>query len=260
MKIVVLGSGTSTGVPVLGCRCSVCRSKSEFNRRTRSSIAIHTVSGGWIVIDTAPEFRLQVLKAEIPRVDAVLYTHLHADHCAGFDDLRAFSFAGEASIACYMAKEFSEEFKSRFSYVFRDTGYVGAKPKIELMEIGADAFVVQGLKVEPLRLPHGHIQTVAYKIGKFLYATDFKSFSQEQIAMLRGKVDVMIASGIHFGEHPAHSTIPETVNLFGQLGVKQGVITHLSHDVDYLRDAKKLPPHVSFAYDGMVLALSDGMP
>ena len=253
MKIVILGSGTSTGVPVLGCQCSVCLSDSKYNKRTRSSIAIATDSVGWIVVDTAPEFRLQALDAGIHRVEVVLYTHLHADHCAGFDDLRAFSFGDEHSIDCFMAPEFMEEFKDRFGYVFRDTGYMGAKPKIELKEIIPAGFVVHGLKIEPIRLPHGHLKTVAYRIGNFLYATDFKSFSSSQIKKLSGKIDTMIASGIHFGEHAAHSTIPETIELFQKLEVKQGIITHLSHEVDYLRDNSRLPDNVFLAYDGMVI-------
>ena len=257
MKIDVLGSGTSTGVPVLGCSCSVCKSKSIFNMRTRSSIAVTTEEGTCVVIDTAPEFRLQAVKAGINRVDSVLYTHLHADHCAGFDDLRAFSFTNDVPVECYLAKEFIGEFKSRFSYVFNETGYIGAKPKIELKEITSSCFTVQGIQVEVLRLPHGHVQSTAFKIGRFLYATDFKAFSPEQIRQLVGKIDLMIASGIHFGEHAAHSTIPETLDLFSRLDIKQGIITHLSHDVDYLRDSAMLPAHVGFAFDGMTLNLSE---
>lgn len=252
MRIHILGSGTSTGVPVISCQCEVCVSPDPKNKRTRASIAIE-VEGKTLLVDTAPEMRLQVIKSNITSIDAVLYTHLHADHAHGFDDLRAFWFKSRKKLPLYLFPEYQEELKNRFSYAFQDTGYKGAIPQVELREIGDQVLSVEGIKVEPFRLPHGTVETCAFKVGRFMYATDFKRFSEDQISALKGEVDTMVASGIHFGSHNTHSVIPETLDLFKKLGVKKGIISHLSHEIEYLRDAKSLPDNVLFAYDGMII-------
>ncbi|MBF0440943.1 MAG: MBL fold metallo-hydrolase [Oligoflexales bacterium] len=253
MRVVILGSGTSTGVPVIGCSCSVCRSKEDRNKRTRSSIALLDENGNWIVVDTTPEFRLQALSAGINNLKYVIYTHLHADHCAGFDDLRAYSFTSQDVINCYLDSENKSEFLERFSYAFKDTGYIGMKPVVNLLEIPYSFFKVGALTIEPIRLPHGNLMTVGLKIGRFVYATDFKTFPSDVMDRVTGNVDIMVASGIHFGSHLAHSVIPETIELFKKIGVKRGILTHLSHEVDYYRDCDKLPEFVEFAYDQMVI-------
>lgn len=252
MQVIILGSGTSTGVPVIGCSCEVCTSADPKHQRTRASLWIRTAKGNNIVIDTGPDFRFQVLREKIPRLDAVFYTHLHADHCHGFDDLRAFHFKGGKNIACYLAKEFREELMQRFAYAFSNTGYAGIKPQVDLTVIPNEgSFGAAGEVIETFRVEHGGTQTSVFRLGSFAYATDFKAFSAHQIDLWRNKIDVMVASGIHFGSHKSHSTIPETLELFKSLGVRRGIITHLSHEVDYLRDRAKLPAYVDFAYDGM---------
>jgi phosphoribosyl 1,2-cyclic phosphate phosphodiesterase len=240
-------------VPVLGCDCSVCKCGLARNSRTRSSIAISWDNHSWLVVDTGPEFRLQALAAGIKVVGGVLYTHVHADHCNGFDDLRAFSFDRPIKIPCYVDREVITDFRSRFSYVFEQTGYKGAKPLIDLIEMNDKEIEVVGKKIEVIRLPHGHVTSCAFRLGRFLYATDFKGFTLEQIEYLTGKIDVMIASGIHFGKHSAHSTIPETMDLFEKIGVKRGILTHLSHEVDYYRDRSLLTGLSEFAYDNMTI-------
>ncbi len=254
INVTVLGSGTSTGVPVIGCSCSVCTSDEPRNQRTRASVAIRSRSGGTtLVIDTSPEFRLQVLKAEITQLDAVLYTHTHADHCHGFDDLRAFYFSRKVPITCYVGKDHEADFRNRFAYAFSETGYHGAKPQISLTTVPDSPWRIGELKIEPIILPHGHVRTWGYKIGRFAYVTDFKGFTEDQVRAWRGELDTMIASGIHFGSHGTHNVIPETMELFQQLGVRRGILTHLAHEVDYLRDSHRLHPGVEFAYDGMTI-------
>lgn len=256
MRVHILGSGTSTGVPVIGCSCPVCSSQDPRHQRSRASIAITLAEGPTFLIDTAPELRLQVVRAGISNVDAVFYTHMHADHTHGFDDLRAFYFRRREPLPVYLLPRYHGEMKSRFSYAFNDTGYQGTKPQIDLREIPEDqAFAVQGVTIEPVVLPHGHVVSCGFRLGRFAYVTDFKSFSSEQIKAWRGKLEVMVASGIHFGSHSTHSVIPETLALFEKLEVKQGFITHLSHEVDYQRDAHHLPDYVKFAYDGMIIDL-----
>ena len=255
MQVKILGSGTSTGVPIIGCKCSVCTSTEPRNKRTRASLTV-TQGDQTILIDTSPEMRLQLLANGIDSVAAVLYTHMHADHTAGFDDLRAFYFRSRKATEIYLLPVYINELKARFHYAFEDTGYQGTSPQVHLNPIPSHPFTVAGMTVEPAPLHHGHALSCAFKFGRFVYATDFKAFPPELIEAWRGKVDVMVASGIHFGTHVAHSVIPETIQLFDDLGVKRGVISHLAHDVDYVRDTHKLPPHVEFAYDGMTIDLT----
>lgn len=258
MRVTLLGTGTSTGVPVIGCRCEVCISNSSYNKRMRTSLAVTTDDGRNIIFDTSSEFRIQVLRADIRTLQAVIYTHVHADHCHGFDDLRAFYFKDKSPVPCYLGAEYEAEFRSRFSYAFEDTGYLGAKPQVELRILPEQSPLRIGdVEIDFLRLPHGHVISYAYRLGNFAYATDFKTFSPEQIEQWRGKIDTMVASGIHFGKHNTHSTIPETIELFKALKVRDGIITHIAHDVDHERDSKRLPRGVRFGYDGMNFSVNN---
>ena len=253
MKIIILGSGTSTGVPVIGCKCPVCKSTDKKDKRTRASIAVIPEGSLPIVIDTAPEFRLQVLDAGITRVENVLYTHLHADHTHGFDDLRAFTFFSKTPIKLWIKPDYIEDFKQRFNYAFVNTGYRGAKPKVIIEQIPEHNFYIGDQEVEPIVLEHGHIMTTGFRFGEFAYVTDFKRFPDQILQKWRGSVRVLVASGIHFGAHDSHSTVPETVELMEKLWVEKGYISHLAHDVDYKRDSARLPDHIKFAFDGMMI-------
>lgn len=254
MRAIILGSGTSTGVPVIGCSCSVCQSNHPRNQRTRASVAVQA-AGETLLIDTSPEMRLQVLAAGIKRVAAVFYTHLHADHVHGFDDLRAFYFTNRQALDIYLLPELIPELKARFHYAFEDTGYRGAVPHVRLHPMPEEEFTVGPFRVEPIRLPHGHVTSCGFRFENFAYATDFKHFPPTIIERWRGKIHSMVASGIHFGQHPSHSVIPETVALFENLRVKRGVLSHLSHEVDYVEHSAHLPPYVELGFDGMTIDL-----
>jgi phosphoribosyl 1,2-cyclic phosphate phosphodiesterase len=254
VRAIVLGSGTSTGVPVIGCTCAVCTGKHPKNQRTRASIAVEK-DGETILIDTSPEMRLQVLRAGIHRLRAVLYTHLHADHAHGFDDLRAFFFQSRQALDVYLLPEMIPELRERFRYAFEDTGYLGAVPQLTLHAIPEGRFQVGPFAIDPVRLPHGHLETCGFRFDNFAYATDFKIFPQRTIEVWRGSIHTLLASGIHFGQHPTHSVIPETLELFRQLEVRRGVISHLAHQVDYEEHSRSLPPHVELAFDGMTIDL-----
>ena len=256
LKVTVLGSGTSTGVPVIGCDCQVCHSPQPENQRTRASLLL-TYAGRNIVIDTSPEFRLQMLRAQAKTLAAVLYTHTHADHCHGFDDLRMFAFRDQSSsIPCFMHRDFIASFKQRFSYAFdAHTKYYGTLPQIDLQPLPDKLFTVAGLEVETVRLPHGAIMTNAFRIGKFAYATDFKSFTPELIADWQDKIDTMVISGVRFRPHKTHSSVQESVAILQALKVRRGFISHLSHEVDYHQHNRDLPTGINFAYDGLCFAV-----
>lgn len=253
LKITILGSGTSTGVPVLGCSCEVCRSDHPKNQRWRTSILVETPAGIPIVVDTGPEFRLQLLRAKVSSLQNVLYTHLHADHLHGFDDLRGLYFNSGKAIHCHIDPEYAIELRHRFHYAFEDTGYLGGRPEILLHPLPRDfsPFAVADIEVETVRLPHGNVRTNAFRFGNFAYATDFKEFPEDLIQHWSGKIDTMVASGLRWKPHKTHSVIEETLVLFDRLKVKQGIITHLSHEVEYERDQRRMPSNVELAYDGL---------
>ncbi|MBC7660306.1 MAG: MBL fold metallo-hydrolase [Chitinophagaceae bacterium] len=254
MRVHILGSGTSSGVPVIGCHCKVCMSKDPKNHRTRASIAL-VHDGQTLLVDTAPEMRLQVLRAGIDAIDGLLYTHMHADHTAGFDDLRGFYFKSRTALNAYLLPEYAPDLKARFRYAFEDTGYYGVTPQVTLHSIPDAPFTIAGFPIDPVRLVHGNVPSCGFRVGRFAYVTDFKNFPTAKIAEWRGKIDVMVASGIHFGTHPTHSVIPETLQLFDDLGVKRGIISHLAHDVDYVEHAALLPDFAEYSFDGMTIDL-----
>ena len=255
VQVTILGCGTSTGVPVLGCACEVCTSKDPKNQRWRASILVKTSENIPIVIDTGPEFRLQLLRAGVTQLQHVLYTHMHADHCHGFDDLRGLYFNSGRPITCYLDAVYAGELKHRFHYAFEDTGYLGGRPDLQLTQLPQKAgmFKVAGLEVDTVQLPHGNVLTNAFRFGEFAYATDFKEFTQEAIERWRGKIHTMVASGLRWREHKTHSTIGETLAVFKALGVKRGIITHMNHEIEYIRDSKLMPDGVELAYDGLII-------
>lgn len=253
IKVTILGCGPSQGIPILACECPVCTSTHPRNKRLRSSILIETETGKTILVDTTPDLREQLLRTKTKRIDAVIFTHIHSDHCHGVDDLRPFYFLQGSPIPAYIHGSHVGEFKARFAYMFGDSQYQGATLKLDLRDIPAAPFDVCGLSVEPICMPHGGEISVGMKIGRFAYATDFKAFTSEQVAKWRGKIDVMIASGLRYTEHPSHSSVPETLSLFNELQVKRGIVSHMTHEVDYPTGVAELPIGRELAYDGMTV-------
>ena len=256
MTISILGSGSSPGVPVIGCKCKICKSRNNRNHRLRSSLLITTHDKKNIVFDTSPDFRAQMLGAGIEKLEAVVYTHTHSDHCHGFDDLRAFYFHSLKPVPCYIHTEHVEDLRERFIYAFRKDGYQGTKPQVLLKPFGSRSFKISGLTFEPSMASHGDQNTAVFRVGSFAYATDFKKLDAKTIKKWRGSIHTMVASGLKFGEHPTHSTIEETLDLFDDLGVERGIITHLGHEVDYDKHGKHLPKGRLLAFDGMKVTVS----
>ncbi len=253
VRVTILGSGTSTGVPVIGCDCAVCTSSHPYHQRSRASIMLTLDQGQHIVIDTGPDFREQMLRHRVQDLTHVFYTHTHADHCHGFDDIRAFYFRTQKPMHCYLSNLHVDEFKVRFNYAFNDLGYMGTKPQVILNAFDEGPLAVLGHQFETVYLPHGNTQSVAFRLGGFVYATDFKAFPESLINRWTGTIHTLVASGVRYRTLPTHSTLPETVGLMERLKVKRGIVSHINHDVDHEGASENLPPNIHLAYDGMVV-------
>ncbi len=252
IKVRVLGSGTSKGVPELLCDCGVCRSENPLDHRLRSSILVETM-GVRLLIDVSPDFHRQALKADLRHVDAVLITHEHYDHVGGIDDLRPFCMSGP--IDMYMKRDVKEHLMQRIDYCFYSKKYPGV-PSFEITEIGKDRpFFVKGVEIRPIEVLHGKLPILGFRIGKFAYITDAKYIDEEEKEKLYG-LDVLIVNALRAREHFAHFTIDKALALIEEVKPKRAYLTHLCHEVGHHHafDAT-LPPNVSPAYDGMELTI-----
>ncbi|CAG1772171.1 phosphoribosyl 1,2-cyclic phosphate phosphodiesterase [uncultured bacterium] len=253
MRLVILGCGTSTGVPVIGCRCEVCRSSSEKNKRTRSSLLIQS-QGFNILIDTTTDLRTQALSNGLERVDAVLYTHAHADHIHGIDDLRAFNLAaGGRAIPCFGNSDTIGRIKRIFEYIFREDGRDGWKPNLTAEEVSA-AFDLFGNTVIPIEVMHGEAEIYGYRIGPFAYLTDCSAIPAKSAEKLAG-LEVLILGALRQKPHPTHFSIGEAIEATQAIGPKRTIFTHLGHNLDYTKDNQGLPERFELAYDGMKIEL-----
>ena len=252
LKLTVLGSGTSTGVPVLGCHCAVCSSAELRNNRTRCSVLFEW-SGRKVLIDTATDFRQQALREGIEQIDTVLYTHAHADHVHGIDDLRTFTLMTGNAIPVYAARGVLDRIQGLFSYIFSETGSSGFRPRLQVHEV-AGPFDLFGQKVIPIPLVHGPGDSLGYRIGNLAYVVDCSAISESSWSLLEG-LDVLIIDALRFREHESHFSISEAIKVARQLRVPRTLLTHLSHDIDYSRHSAGLPEGVEFAYDGQTLTL-----
>ncbi len=252
LDVVILGSGTSTGVPVLGCRCRVCASQDPRNHRTRCS-ALLTHGGRNILIDTATDLRQQALRERIGQIDAVLYTHTHADHLHGIDDLRTFSNHAPDPIPIYGDGATLERIGASFDYIFSEDPDQGYRPKLERRLISSpDLFELFGLPILPVPLVHGRGRSLGYRIGPFAYLTDCNEIPRESSVRLRG-LEVLVIDALRFAPHSTHFNIEGAIAASRALGARRTWLTHLSHDVDYGPHSSQLPPGVEFAYDGLRL-------
>lgn len=250
--MTMLGSGTSTGVPVVGCDCAVCRSSDPRNRRMRPGLRLET-AGLSLVIDTPPDFREQALRYGIDRVDAVLYTHSHADHVFGLDDLRIFNFRQHGSIPCFGSAETMSRMRQIFTYVFEDGQEGGGKPRLELMPVRAP-FEYKGLRVVPIPVRHGEMEVFGFRIGRFACVTDVNFISEESFALLAG-VDLLVLSALRYRPHPTHFSLVEAIAVARRIGAHRTLLTHIAHDIDHGRLEVPLPPGIELGYDGLVATL-----
>jgi phosphoribosyl 1,2-cyclic phosphate phosphodiesterase len=258
VRLTFLGTGTSFGVPQIGCECGVCRSSDPRDRRSRSG-ALVQAGGASILIDTPPELRLQLVGAGQSRVDAVLYTHAHADHINGIDDLRMFSVRQRRPLPLYGPPETLERLRMSFDYIFNDTvrPYEGtSKPCLELhpLEPGR-AVEVAGVEVLPLAFRHGHMRVYGYRIGPLAYVTDVKAVPSDERARLRG-LRVLVLNALWWRPHPTHLSIAEAVATAQDLGAEETYLTHLTHETGHAELAEQLPPGIHPAYDGLTVEVA----
>ncbi len=255
MRAVVLGSGTSMGVPVLGCSCEVCTSSDPRDKRTRVAAVIDGGDGRRILIDTPPELRLQLLSADVGTVDAVLFTHDHADHVHGIDDLRAISQRNR-ELPLYGPQDTLDRIVRRFDYIF-DPAVVAPegtyKPDLSTSPLNAgEPAQIAGIDVLPIELSHGVMTVFGYRFGPFAYLTDVKSVPDDALASLSG-VRVLVINALFDRPHPTHLSIPEAVALAERVGAEQTYLTHLTHRYRHQDLSERLPEGVEPAYDGLTL-------
>ncbi|MCH5224184.1 MAG: UDP-N-acetylmuramate dehydrogenase [Muribaculaceae bacterium] len=249
IKVTILGSGTSKGIPEIGCHCPVCTSTDPKDKRTRCSALVET-RGVRLLIDVSPDFRMQALNNEISYLDAALITHNHYDHVGGFDDLRPFCANGKFPI--YLRPDVNADLHRRLDYCFSDTHYPGV-PSFEMNEIENAPFMIKGVRISPVTVMHGKVPIVGFRIGNFAYITDAKTIEEEEKEKLAG-LDVLVVNGLRDKDHFAHFTIAEALELIEELKPKRAYLTHFCHEVGKHCDLeRRLPENVFPCYDGMTI-------
>ncbi|HVE72803.1 MAG TPA: MBL fold metallo-hydrolase [Thermoanaerobaculia bacterium] len=251
MRVTFLGTGTSTGVPVVGCRCAVCTSRDPRNERLRQSVHIEK-DGKHFLIDTTPDLRQQLLRHPIPRLDFVLFTHSHSDHLMGLDDIRPFNFRQRQSIRAYASPSTAKAVRRAFSYIWESSQLGGGKPQLELMEV-EEAFDGEGFEIVPLPVDHGDWTILGFRIGPFAYITDTNGIPDATMRLLEG-VEVLALDGLRPApSHPTHFTIGEAVEVAQKIGARMTYLIHLTHEVDHETVEATLPPNVRLGWDGLEL-------
>ena len=255
MRLTFLGTGTSFGVPQIGCSCAVCRSADPRDRRSRSG-AVVEANDATLLLDTPPELRLQLLATGIHRVDAVLYTHEHADHVNGIDDLRLFSQRDRRAVPCYGPIETLDRLREGFRYIFDDEvrAFQGtSKPRLSLhpLEPGRPT-TIAGVEVLPLAFDHGYLRVFGYRFGKLAYITDVKAVPPAQRELLQG-LEVLVLNALWWRTHPTHLSISEAIDTAQALGARQTYLTHLTHETGHAELLGQLPAGIAPAHDGLTI-------
>jgi phosphoribosyl 1,2-cyclic phosphate phosphodiesterase len=251
LEITFLGTGTSSGVPMIGCHCAVCSSTDPKDKRLRSSILLR-LAGKTIIIDTTPDFRQQMLRIQNDHLDAVLFTHAHKDHIAGLDDIRAYNYFQQKPMQVFATKATQKELVREFYYAFSEFKYPGI-PEILLHNIEATPFEVEGILVTPIRVWHHKLEVVGFRIGDFTYITDANKIDPQELELVKGS-KVLVLNALRKEKHISHFTLDEALDLIDKLQIPEAYLTHISHQMGLHGDISlQLPGHVHLAYDGLVL-------
>lgn len=256
-KLVFLGTGTSVGVPMIGCGCPVCRSKTAGNQRTRSSV-IFGLPEGNLLVDTTPDLRAQLLREDLGIVHAVVFTHEHADHIFGLDDLRLFQFYLGDAVPLYCRADVERRIRESFSYAFSNETptHDGARPQLRFHRIDTAPFELLGRRIIPIPLRHGpRFEVLGFRVGRVAYCTDTNEIPESSWPLLEG-LDVLILDALRNRPHPTHFSLEEAVEVARRVGARETLLTHVSHELDFDATNAALPPTIRLAYDGQEVALS----
>jgi phosphoribosyl 1,2-cyclic phosphate phosphodiesterase len=252
VRLLFLGTGTSAGVPMIGCDCPVCRSTDPRDQRTRASVII-SYDDIRVLIDTTPELRLQSVAHGVKRIDAVVFTHAHADHIMGLDDLRRFNTVKGGPLDVWAEPAAHEHLQRCFSYAFLppDPANPLYRPHLIPRDI-VGPFEIAGRQWIPIRLRHGHVDVLGFRIGNLAYCTDTNHIPEPSFALLQG-LDVLVLDGLRFRRHTTHFSIEQAIEAAQRIGARRTLLTHMAHDVSHAGDSSKLPPGIEYAYDGLAV-------
>jgi len=248
--LTVLGSGTSMGVPTIGCDCAVCHSTDPKDRRTRPSVLLE-FGGRVVIIDTTPDFREQAIRERIVKLDAVLYTHTHADHILGIDDLRPLSYHHPGNIPLYAMPAAGDFLRTMFRYIFDDTYKYGGIAQVELKSIDGP-FDLFGARIEPITVMHGDLPILGFRFGSAAYLTDFSSIPEDSVSKLQD-LDILFLDALRHRPHPTHSTVENSLQIAERLKPRRAFFTHICHDLPHQATNATLPENVRLSYDGLKL-------
>lgn len=254
LRITFLGTGTSGGVPMIGCSCYVCSSQNFKDKRLRSSILVQSETTT-LVVDTTPDFRTQMLNANVKKLDAVIFTHPHKDHVAGLDDIKAYNFFQKKPMEVYANSLTQVALKREFPYIFSDDKYPGV-PSINLHSITNKPFTVGDIPVIPILVYHLKMPVLAFRFGDFTYITDANYIPDEEKEKIKG-TKVLVVNALRKSKHISHFSLPEAIGLVSELQIPQAFFTHVSHQLGLHEEInKELPPNIQLAYDGLELAIN----
>lgn len=249
MRVTFLGTGTSQGVPLIGCECNVCSSLNPKDKRLRSSVMIE-IDNKNFVIDTGPDFRQQMLREDVKKMNAVIFTHEHKDHIAGFDDIRAFNFIMKRNIDVYVSANVEKAIRREFPYIFSEYKYPGI-PEINLHPITNDPFYVEGIRIIPIEVMHYKLPVLGFRIGDFTYITDANYISEEEKEKIKGS-KIIVINALRREKHVSHYTLDEAIALVEELNPEKVYLTHISHQLGmHDKVMQELPPFIDLAYDGL---------
>ncbi len=257
MIITFLGTGTSQGVPVIGCDCPVCSSEDPRDKRLRTSVMMQ-VNQKTIVVDTGPDFRYQMLRAKVKSLDAILLTHEHKDHIAGLDDVRAFNYRQQRAMDVYARLRVQEALKREFYYAFSEKKYPGV-PLINLHDIGESPFSIAGADIIPIEVMHHRLPVLGFRVGEFTYITDAKTIAPREMEKIKG-TKVLVINALQRGHHISHFTLDEAISFAQEIKAERTFFTHISHNMGRHIDVnKELPEGIELAYDGLTLELNHNL-